>query len=592
MRNCIFLRCAFALSLLFFIAERIHAWPDVSRLSVDAAVPPMREASANLLVNPDFENGLAGWTEYSSGGYPIVINRSTITPHSGRWYAWMGDYNEASEYIYQDVIIPANAVEANFQFWYRVITQETDSDVFDTMTVEVRIPGSEVLLANPATLTNMDDSEEWVQSPEFDLLEFKGQTIRLSFNVSTDFNKPTSFLVDDVSLMTASCSYSLATNSASFGSAGGTGSVGITTGDECDWTVVNDSSWVTITSGNGGGGSGTVSYSVAANAGSARTGTMTIAGQTFTVTQEAGAAEIALLAPNGGEYIPSGSTFTVEWRAPSEAETFTLLYSIDGGETWKVIAQDVRGTSHPWGVPILRRNNKGCLVGVIGYSGPEMKIGEDVSDGPFSIDVLEVAAPNGGEIIPSGTEYPITWRASSEASSFTVKYSMDSGATWQIIAPDVTGTSYPWNVPTPTSNKKRCFVKVIGYKVTRDKRKVKVSEDRSDKTFVIEGVRVDSPNGNENLISGKRTQITWITNGTETSVFSVFLYYTKDGGSTWNWINTLPTNTGTYDWDIPRILGLGPKKKCKVKVVLKNFEGKILGSDASDSYFWIWPPVQ
>ncbi|RLI01226.1 hypothetical protein DRO38_05415, partial [Candidatus Bathyarchaeota archaeon] len=43
--------------------------------------------------------------------------------------------------------------------------------------------------------------------------------------------------------------------------------------------------WIHITSGSSGTGSGTVNYSVDENTGSARTGTITIADQTFTVTQ-------------------------------------------------------------------------------------------------------------------------------------------------------------------------------------------------------------------------------------------------------------------------------------------------------------------
>jgi len=46
--------------------------------------------------------------------------------------------------------------------------------------------------------------------------------------------------------------------------------------------------WIAITSGVSGSGSGTVSYTVTANTcTSVRTGTMTIAGETFTVTQGA-----------------------------------------------------------------------------------------------------------------------------------------------------------------------------------------------------------------------------------------------------------------------------------------------------------------
>ena len=49
---------------------------------------------------------------------------------------------------------------------------------------------------------------------------------------------------------------------------------------------MSNASFITITSGSSGSGNGTVNYSVAANTGTtSRTGTMTIAGRTFTVTQ-------------------------------------------------------------------------------------------------------------------------------------------------------------------------------------------------------------------------------------------------------------------------------------------------------------------
>jgi len=53
------------------------------------------------------------------------------------------------------------------------------------------------------------------------------------------------------------------------------------------WTAVSNVSWITITAGSNGTGSGTVSYSVAPYGGPPknRTGTMTIAGKTFTVKQ-------------------------------------------------------------------------------------------------------------------------------------------------------------------------------------------------------------------------------------------------------------------------------------------------------------------
>jgi hypothetical protein len=85
----------------------------------------------------------------------------------------------------------------------------------------------------------------------------------------------------------AGCSYSISPTSASYTSGASTGSAGVTAGAGCGWTAVSNAAWITITSGASGTGNGTVNYSVASNSGAARNGTMTIAGQTFTVTQAA-----------------------------------------------------------------------------------------------------------------------------------------------------------------------------------------------------------------------------------------------------------------------------------------------------------------
>lgn len=82
------------------------------------------------------------------------------------------------------------------------------------------------------------------------------------------------------------CTFSINPTSASFAAAGGTGSVSVTATAGCNWTAVSNATFITITAGSSGTGNGTVSYSVANNtATTSRTGTMTIAGQTFTVTQ-------------------------------------------------------------------------------------------------------------------------------------------------------------------------------------------------------------------------------------------------------------------------------------------------------------------
>jgi hypothetical protein len=89
-----------------------------------------------------------------------------------------------------------------------------------------------------------------------------------------------------VTQQAAPCSFSISPGAQSFAAGGGPGTVTVTTGVSCGWTAVSNVGWLTLTGGAAGTGSGSVAFEVAANAGPQRTGTLTVAGQTFTVTQD------------------------------------------------------------------------------------------------------------------------------------------------------------------------------------------------------------------------------------------------------------------------------------------------------------------
>lgn len=209
-------------------------------------------------------------------------------------------------------------------------------------------------------------------------------------------------------------------------------------------------------------------------------------------------------------------------------------------------------------------------------------------ESPYSNEVswpIQVLSPNGREILASGDTYPIQWYADPKAVKFRLLYSMDKGKSWMDINQDdyVTGTNYNWTVPAQRSNKKACLVKVIGY----DSSNKKVGEDRSDTPFSMEVIRLATPNGGEHLISIDPCNITWETNVTVNPIEEVRLFLTKDGGITWDPIDTLAGNPESYGWIVPEVIK--KKTKCKVKVVLKDAGGVTVGSDTSDAYFVIYP---
>lgn len=142
------------------------------------------------------------------------------------------------------------------------------------------------------------------------------------------------------------CTYSINPTNQSFVAAGGTGSVAVTTGSGCGWTATSNAAWISVTSGASGNGNGTVNYSVAVNSGAARSGTITIAGQTFTVTQ--GCTDTAITSPPVSQTVCPGSpvsfsvtatgagTLSYQWRKNTigipgaTGSTFTIPSAVAG----------------------------------------------------------------------------------------------------------------------------------------------------------------------------------------------------------------------------------------------------------------------
>lgn len=108
-----------------------------------------------------------------------------------------------------------------------------------------------------------------------------------SASITVQGQAPVTSLTFTVDQAVASCALNLSPNGSGQPAAGTTNALVDVTANlgTCTWTATSNAPWLTIATGASGTGSGQVRYNVAQNTGLARTGTLTIAGQTFTVSQ-------------------------------------------------------------------------------------------------------------------------------------------------------------------------------------------------------------------------------------------------------------------------------------------------------------------
>jgi len=133
------------------------------------------------------------------------------------------------------------------------------------------------------------------------------------------------------------CSFSVTPTAVSIGATGGTGTpISVSVGSGCSWTATSSAGWITILTGATGTGNGSVTYSVQSNTGSARTGTLTVAGESVTISQSAPCTYG--ISPNNDTIDKQGGTGRVSvttqsgctWTAVSNATWITITSGSSG----------------------------------------------------------------------------------------------------------------------------------------------------------------------------------------------------------------------------------------------------------------------
>ena len=196
------------------------------------------------------------------------------------------------------------------------------------------------------------------------------------------------------------CSYAISPSSQNVGSSGGSASVAVTAPAGCSWNASSNAGWIGLTSGSSGSGNGTVQLTVAANADAERRGTVTIAGQTFTVIQSSGCT--FSLAPTGQTMPASGGpgSFTVNanpscaWTAAPNAPWINITSGTSGNGQGAVqfvadanTAAARSGTITAGGQTFTIAQETGCVVslnptsqlGAVGAGSGSVAVATDAS---------------------------------------------------------------------------------------------------------------------------------------------------------------------------------------------------------------------
>jgi photosystem II stability/assembly factor-like uncharacterized protein len=362
------------------------------------------------------------------------------------------------------------------------------------------------------------------------------------------------------------------------------------------WTSASVGDWVKIEQSSDGGATWSVianstendgSYTWTVGGAASANSRIRITSTTYPAASDASNAGftiaprmIFVTSPNGGEKWFANDVRSLTWNSGGAGSTVKIELSRDSGATWTVLAPAAANSgSYSWTVSIPASTK--CRVRITSIDYPTVS---DTTNADFEIinSSVRLLSPNGGEIIPSGSQYSITWTAAQSTAYVKLQYSLDNGTTWTLIARNIGGTNpYAWTVPAPANNAPNCLVKVTAFNASG----TALGSDQSNGPFIIEVIKLASPNGGGALKAGTAQTITWNTNTTKNPVTRTVLHYTTDNGATWTKIIGLTGNPGTYAWTVP--VTSGNKNECKVKVTAFDASNLSVGSDVSDAPFTI-----
>ncbi len=187
---------------------------------------------------------------------------------------------------------------------------------------------------------------------------------------------PDTFLAK-IEPVSVSCNYVLTPTGASFTDKAGAGSVSVSAPSGCVWFAASNDPWITITSHGSGVGNGAVDYSVQANPNAnSRSGSITIAGKVFPVTQGGTQSVCAFtIVPVSEDFSASGGASSVEVFASQQ----DCQWNAEESLPWVSITSGAPGTGNGTVAYEVWANTDGARNGAITIAGNTFQLNQNAA---------------------------------------------------------------------------------------------------------------------------------------------------------------------------------------------------------------------
>ncbi len=254
----------------------------------------------------------------------------------------------------------------------------------------------------------------------------------------------------------AAAPFAVNSTSASYPVSGGAGTIAVSASSAAAvWAATSDATWIVINQGSSGKGSGTVSYAVAANtAATSRSGSITVAGLTVTVTQ-AGNAPVYSLTPASASYPASGGAGSIAVAVTPSSTSWTAASSA----AWIAITSGAAGTGAKTVGYSVAANTGAARTGGITIGSSTFVVSQAATTCTYSLSLGNATPVTGGvtDSISVSTAAGCAWTAVSNAAWMTITSGSSSSGSGKVTFSIAANT---------TRSARSGSIAVAGYTVT------------------------------------------------------------------------------------------------------------------------------